>query len=315
MGCIGSGEPCAVCVGHHATRVYQYTTRTPGTERRIAKGIAQSRIGGTQSVIGAAVTREHHHILVAHLSDGRGLEEVEVAGILFLIKCGILCAGRVSYLAVTRAGWDEIVVNLGARTKGVHGLRVQFKSRGVLESVVDVCTETTFVIRVFLVCYIFYKDRGVEIYDGTLHTTTAVLGKVDGGERSVGAVALAHHGHTAPSARMGIEIVCLLSGLAVFHFHQVGGKHGVPLPVHKMREDGAFVFPPAEVFHWSGPHSDVRPAIGGISHIVRANDISTVLAGVIWVFKHSGFTVGKMFPQRKVGVLCRGKHGAAGHPH
>ena len=158
MGCIGSGEPCAVCVGHHATRVYQYTTRTPGTERRIAKGIAQGRIGGTQSIIGAAVTREHHHILVAHLSDGRGLEEVEVAGILFLIKCGILCTGRVSYLAVTRAGWDEIVVNLGARTKGVHGLRVQFKSRGVLESVVDVCTETTFVIGVFLVCYIFYKD-------------------------------------------------------------------------------------------------------------------------------------------------------------
>ena len=158
MGCIGSGEPCAVCVGHHATRVYQYTTRTPGTERRIAEGIAQGGIGGTQSVIGAAVTREHHHILVAHLSDGRGLEEVEVAGILFLIKCGILCAGRVSYLAVTRAGWDEIVVNLGARTKGVHGLRVQFKSRGVLESVVDVCTETTFVIGVFLVCYIFHED-------------------------------------------------------------------------------------------------------------------------------------------------------------
>ena len=158
MGGIGSGEPCAVCVGHHSARVYQYTTRTPGTERRIAKGIAQSRIGGTQSVIGTAVTREHHHILVAHLSDGRGLEEVEVAGILFLIKCGILCADWVSYLAVTRACWDEIIMNLSARTKGIHGLRVQFKSRGVLESVVDVCPETTFVIRIFLVCYIFYKD-------------------------------------------------------------------------------------------------------------------------------------------------------------
>ena len=92
MAGIGGDELRAVHVRHHATRVNQHTTRPPRTQRRIAVGIAQGGVGIAQSVLLAAVAREHHHVLVAHLANRRCLEEVEVQRVLTLVECLIFTA-------------------------------------------------------------------------------------------------------------------------------------------------------------------------------------------------------------------------------
>ena len=116
-----------VLVEHDAARVNQYTSRTPRSQWAV--GIAQSGVGIAQAVFLAAVTREHHHIFVAHLTYAAGLEEVEVQRILSFVECFVLAASLVEQTAVGAAGRDERVDGLGAFALREHGVLVEFYSR------------------------------------------------------------------------------------------------------------------------------------------------------------------------------------------
>ena len=85
----------AVLVEHDAARVNQHTSRAPRSQWRVAVGIAQSGVGVAQAVFLAAITREHHHIFVAHLTYAAGLEEVEVQRILSFVERFVLAASLV----------------------------------------------------------------------------------------------------------------------------------------------------------------------------------------------------------------------------
>jgi hypothetical protein len=102
---------------------------------------------------------------------------------------------------------------------------------------------------------------------------------------------------------VGIEVVGLFTGGLIFHLDEVGGIHRVPLSVDEPREDGAFVTPLGEILYGSRPHTDIGATIGGVIHIVRADDIGAQLTGVVGILEYTGLTIGYMLPQREVRVL------------
>ena len=216
---VGGSESTAVLVEDYAAAIYEHTARTPGTQGRVTVGIAEGGVGAAQAIVGTGVAGEDHDVLVADLTDGRGLEEVELTGILSLVEGGIFRTLRVSHLTVTAGGGDEIVVYLGAGTHAVHGVLVKFGRGGVLETVEDIGTEALVEVLVLLVRDGLYKDGGVKVNHAALYTLALVGREVDGGEGTVGTVALAHHGHAAPTARVGIEVVGLLAGGLVLDLH------------------------------------------------------------------------------------------------
>ena len=197
---IHAHKMCAVLVGDDAARIYQYTTRTPRTKGRVAIGIAQGRIGGALSVFRTAISREHHHILVAHLADAGCLKEIEVSGVLSLVEGGILCALGVADYTIALTGRNEVIVNIGAGAHGIHVVRVELIGGGVAEAIEHVCTETAGIVGVLLIGDVLHEYRRVEIDERTLYAGCAFGIEVDGSERSVGPVALAHHSHTTPAA-------------------------------------------------------------------------------------------------------------------
>ena len=180
----------------------------------------------------------------------------------------------------------------------------------MLESVEDIGAETLVVVFIFLVGDVLHEYGGVEIDDGAWHTLRAVGGEVHRGEGTIGAVASADHCHTLPSAGMGVEPICLLTRHTVFHFHQVWGKHCIPLTVDVIGEDGPFITPLTQILHRSRPHTDVGSAILREGHIVGTDDVGTKLPGIVGIFKNAGFTIGHMFPKREVGILCRNRQTA-----
>ena len=306
---VGGDELRAVLVVHHAARVDQHATRAPRAEGRVAEGIAQGRVGGSEAVLLTAVAAEHHDIFVAHLADARCLEEVEVERVLTLVEGLILRALLVEQLAVAATGGDEGVDELGAGALAVHRVLVELAGGRVLEAVEHVGAEALVEVGVLLVGDVLDEHRGVEVDERAGQALGAVLGEVHGSEGAVGAVALTHHGDAAPAARVGIEPVGLLARLAVGGTHEVGGEHGVPLSVDEPREDRAFVAPLGEILDGCRPHADVGAAVGGVGHVVRADDVGTQLAGLVGVFKHAGLAVGQMLPQGQVGVLGAGHKG------
>ena len=254
----------AVLVGDDAARIDEYAAGTPWAEGCVAVGIAQGRVGRALSVFWSAISREHHDILVAHLTDARRLEEVEVAGILSLVEGRILGAFGVADDAVALRGRDEIVAHLCSWAYAVHIVLVELVGCGMAEAIEDVGTETLGIVRVFLVGDVLDKYRWVEVDERAIDACGAVGIEVDGSERSVGAVALAHHWHAAPSARVRIEPVGLLACGLVNGLDEVGSKHRVPLSVDEVGEDRAFVAPLCEVFYRCRPHADVGSAVGGV---------------------------------------------------
>ena len=303
VGCVGGGNLRAVLVEHHTAAIDEHTAGTPGAERRVAIGIAQGAVGVAEAILLAAIAREHHHILVADLTDAAGLEEVEVEGVLAFVERLVLASLLVEETAVGAAGGDEGVNEFRSRTLAVHGGLVQLAGRGVLEAVEHIGPEALVVVGVFLVRDVLHKDAGVEVDEGAINADTAVGCQVDRREGAVGAVALADRRHTAPSAAVGIEPIGFLARRLVLDFHEVGGIHGVPLAINEMREDGAFVAPLCEVLDGCRPHADVGTAVGGVGHVVRADDVSTQFSRVVRVFKDARFAVRKVFPKGEIRVL------------
>ena len=303
MSGIGGDELRTVLVQLHAARVHQHTTCAPRAEGRVAESIAQCRVGVAQSVFLAAIAREHHHVFVAHLSDARRLEEVEVQRVLTLVQCLVLAALPIQQTAVGTAGRNKRVDEFRALALRVHRLLVELAGRRVLETVEHVGAETLVEILVLLVRDVLDEYRRVEVDERAGQTLRAVLRQVHRHERTVGPVALTHHRHTAPSARVGIQPVGLLARSLVLHFHQVGGKHRVPLAIDEPRKDGTLVAPLAQVFHRSRPHADIGTAVGRICNVVRTDDVRTQLTGVVGVFKHAGLAVGQVLPQGQIRVL------------
>ena len=254
---------------------------------------------------------EHHHVFVAHLTDGRGLEKVEVKRVLAFVECLVLAAGLVEDASVGAAGRDEGVYELGAGPLGEHGVLVELAGSGVLESVEHVGTIALLVVGVFLVGNVLDEHRGVEVDKRAFDTACTVGRQVHGREGAVGAFTLAHHGDAPPAPAVRIEPVGLLASLAVNGLHEVGGIHRVPLPVDKPGEDGAFVAPLTEVFDGCRPHTDVVAAVLVVVYVVRANQVGTQLPRIVRVFKHAGFAIGNMFPQRQIGVLSQHRRGLA----
>ena len=307
---VGGGESCAVLVGHDAAAVHEDAARAPGAERAVAVGIAQGAVGVAQAVLLAAIAAEDHHVLVAHLADAAGLKEIEVERVLSLVERLVLASLLVEQASVGAAGGDERVYAVRARALAVHGALVELDGCGVLEAVEDVGAEALVVVLVLLVRDVFDEDAGVEVDERAIDAGTSVGRQVHGREGSVGAVALADRRHAAPPAAVGIEPVGFLPRRLVLDLHEVGGIHGVPLAINKMREDGTLVAPLRQVFDGCRPHADVGPAVGGIGDVVRADDVGTQLAGVVGVFEDAGFAVGQMLPQGEVGVLgVRAQHG------
>ena len=309
VGGIGGHQVLAVLVGHHAARVHEHAAGAPRPEGRVAVAVTQGGVGGFQPVVRAAVTGEDHHVLVAHLADAGGFEEVEFARILALVERGVLRSFRIAHHAVTRAGGQEVIVDLGAGAEGIHRVRIQFDGGGMLETVIGVGPEAAREIGILLVGHRLDEDRRVEVDDGAGQAAAAVRGGVDRGERAVGAVGLAHHRDAPAPAGVRIQVIGLLAGGLVTHLHEVGGVHRVPLAVHVPGEDGAFVAPLREVLDGRGPHPDVASAVGGVGDVVRADDVGAVFPGVVRVFEDAGFSVGEMLPEGDVGVLGRGREG------
>ena len=98
--------------------------------------------------------------------------------------------------------------------------------------------------------------------------SASVLCEVDGSEGTIGTVTLADHRYTLPTTGMRIEIVGLLASGLVLYFHEIRGKHRVPLSVDIMREDRTLVAPLCQVFDRCRPHADVTAAVGRIVRIV-----------------------------------------------
>ncbi len=129
---------------------------------------------------------------------------------------------------------------------------------------------------------------------------STVFGEVDGCER--------------PSGRRPFATMASLRGprlcgrdsffctILSFHFHQIGGIHHIPLTIHLVGEDGTFISPPGEVLHRCRPHPDIGTAVTGKSQVMRADDVGAVFAWIVGVFKHAGFSVGQMLPQREIWV-------------
>ena len=171
------------------------------------------------------------------------------------------------------------------------------------ETIEDVCTETAGIVGVLLICDVLNKHRGVEVNERTIDTSCAIGIEVDWSERPVGTVTLAHHCHSAPSTRVGIEPIGLLTCCLVLHFHEVGSEHGVPLTINVMTEHGSLVAPVGEVLNWCRPYTDVITAILCKFYIMRANDIGTQLAGIIGILEHARLSIWQMLPKREIGVL------------
>ena len=178
----------------------------------------------------------------------------------------------------------------------------------MLEAIEDVGTETDVVVLILLVSDILDEHRRVEVNQRAGHALTTVLCEVDGCERTVGAVTLANHRGAAPSTGMRIEIVSFFTCLLILHLYQVGSIHRVPLSIYIIGEDRTLVAPLAQILNGSRPHADIRTTIGGVVDIVRTNDIGTVLPGVIRIFKHTGFAIWHMLPQREIRILCPHRH-------
>ena len=265
---VGGDELRAVLVGHHAARVDEHAARAPGAEGRVAVGITEGGVGGAEPVVGAAIAREDHHVLVAHLADAGGLEEVEVLGVLSLVEGGVGGTLGVAHHAVALAGGDEVVVDLRSRAQGVHGVGVELAGGGVLEAEERVSAESFLIVGVFLVVDGLDEYRGVEVDERAGNALAPVVGEVDGCEGPVGTTALADGSHAAPSARVGIEVVDAFACLAVVDLHEVGGEHRVPLAVDEPGEDGALVAPLAEVLDGCRPHADVVAAVAGVGDVV-----------------------------------------------
>ncbi len=194
-------------------------------------------------------------------------------------------------------------MNFSTGTHGIHVVLIQLVCGTVTETIVYVCAETAVVVLVALVGNILDKYRRIEINQRSGNTLSAVVGEVDRSKRTVGTVAAAYHSHTPPSSGVGIQPIGFLTGLAILYLDKVGGVHSIPLSVDKPREYRALVTPLAEIFHGGRPHAYVVAAITRISYVMRPDYISTVFTGIIGVLKHTGLSVGKVFPQREIGIL------------
>ena len=121
----------------------------------------------------------------------------------------------------------------------------------MLEAVVDISTIALAEIRVALVGDGLNKHRGVEVDHGAWQTLRTVGSQVDRHKGTIGTVALANHRHALPATAVRIEPIGLFARGLIHHLHQIGGKHGIPLSIDKIREDGTLVTPLCQVFHRS----------------------------------------------------------------
>ena len=179
----------------------------------------------------------------------------------------------------------------------------------MLETVEHIGTETFIEVLVLLVGDSLDEYGGIEINQGAWYTLAPVFCEVDGGKRTVGAIALTNHRHASPTTGVGIEVIGLLTCGLVFHFHQIGGKHRIPLAVNVMREDRAFVAPLAQILNGSRPHADIATAVSGVVGVVRANDIGSELARLVRILEHTGFAIRQMLPKGQIRVLRLNRKG------
>ena len=271
-------QVAAVFIHDHTAAVYQHAATGPRAYRTVAIGIAQRRIATAYAILRTTEARIDHDVFIAYLTDGRGLEELHIVG-------------------------DKAIEHLTPLALQVHRLLVEFKGRRMLEAIVDISTIALAEVGVTLVGDGFDKHRGVEVDHRAWQTLRTVGSQVDGHKGAIGTVALANHRHALPTTAVRIEPIGLLARGLVHHLHQVGGKHRIPLAIDIVREDRTLVAPLRQVFHWSRPHPDVVTTILGKVGVVRANDIGSHLARMVRVFKHTGFAVGHMLPQRQIRVL------------
>ena len=200
-------------------------------------------------------------------------------------------------------------MELGAGPHGIHRVLVQFAGRRVLETVINIGAEADAVVLVFLVRDGLDEDGRVEVDEGAGQDTAAVLGDIDRDERAVGAVGLTDGGNTPAPAGVRVQVIGLLSCDAVTDLHQVRSIHGVPLAVHEPGEKDSLVPPLAQVLHRRGPHADVAAAVGRVSEVMGADDVRAVLSRLVGIFENTGFTVGKVLPERQVRVLSPDRGG------
>jgi hypothetical protein len=115
---------------------------------------------------------------------------------------------------------------------------------------------------------------------------------------------------------MRIEVVGFLTSRSVSHLHEVRGKHSIPLTINIVGKDRALVAPLGKILDRGTPHANIGTTIGAVGDVVRTDDVGTILTRIVRVLKHTGFTIGEMFPQRKVRILSsghyRGYHKAQG---
>jgi hypothetical protein len=115
---------------------------------------------------------------------------------------------------------------------------------------------------------------------------------------------------------MGIEVVGFLTSRPILYLHEVGSKHGIPLTINIVGKDRALVAPLGKILDRGTPHANIGTTIGAIGDVVRTDDVGTILTRIIGVLKHTGLTIGEVFPQREVRILSsghyRGYHKAQG---
>ena len=128
------------------------------------------------------------------------LKEIEITRILTLIKGGILCSFGVANHSITLGGRNEVIVNLCTGAHCIHIVLVELVSCGMTETIEHVCTESTGIVGILLIGDLLNKYRGVEVDERTIYTSCSIGIEIDGSERSVGTIALAHRSHTTPSA-------------------------------------------------------------------------------------------------------------------
>jgi len=214
---------------------------------------------------------------------------------------GVGCAFGVPDDTVTSAGGDEIVDDLVARSNGIQGVLVKLTSLRALEAPVTVSPEANVEVGVSGVGDVIDENGRVETHDATGKSAGAIFVQVDRSEGTIGATTFTNHGFTAPTPAVRVEVV-FLGAVFAFYFNKVGCVHDIPLVINWISEYGPLVTPVGEVFNGSRPGSDVGPAVASEPDIVRADDVNTVFARLVRVFKDAGFSVRQVFPQGQVGV-------------
>ena len=238
----------------------------PGAERVFAVSIGKVVIVAAVGVAALAAGAVDEHIGVADLTHGGGLEEAEV---------------RSSHAVAL-----EHIVHLGAGHGGVHGLvQLRAVAGGLIAAPVAVD-----------LAVVVHEDGGVKGHDIAQGAVVAVVRPVDNGEGialAVGTAGAQHHGLAAAGLVAGIVVIIFAGGRGgILHAAHIGGVEGIVVQGVVRADDDAVIGPVEGIIHGAGVQNVVIGAVARLVHIMGAQEIETVLAGVVRILPDMGLGVG-----------------------